>query len=234
MTEPIGQVSGLHRYPVKSMAADSLDAAYVGWNGVQGDRRFAFVRPDAQNSGFPWLTLRENAAMAFYRPRIEDGDDPERSAVRVRTPSGVERDVTDPALGAELGEGAKVIRIERGTFDSLPLSLITMATVRYLCEQMDVAVEPMRFRPNLVIETNDTVPFAEDDWVGHELQIGEAVFRVDRRDPRCVIVNLDPHTGERNARLVKWLGAHRDRCAGVYGSIAAQGDVRCGDEVFLR
>jgi len=38
----VGRVVGLWRYPVKSMAAEPLGAANVGWHGLAGDRRWAF------------------------------------------------------------------------------------------------------------------------------------------------------------------------------------------------
>ncbi|MCA9757160.1 MAG: MOSC N-terminal beta barrel domain-containing protein, partial [Candidatus Eisenbacteria bacterium] len=60
-TASVGRVVGLWRYPVKSMAAEALRAADVGWHGFVGDRRWAFVRSDVPESNFPWLTLREEA-----------------------------------------------------------------------------------------------------------------------------------------------------------------------------
>jgi hypothetical protein len=55
----VGRVVGLWRYPVKSMAAETLAEVDVSWHGLVGDRRWAFVREGAERSGFPWLTLRE-------------------------------------------------------------------------------------------------------------------------------------------------------------------------------
>jgi hypothetical protein len=51
----IGQVEGIFRYPVKSMAGEPLETATLGWHGLDGDRRLAFRRLD-DRSGFPWLT----------------------------------------------------------------------------------------------------------------------------------------------------------------------------------
>src|SRR5690606_36924276 len=64
----LGRVVGLWRYPVKSMAGEALAETEVSWFGFAGDRRWAFVRGGAVQSGFPWLTLRERADMAHYRP----------------------------------------------------------------------------------------------------------------------------------------------------------------------
>ena len=51
----VGQVEAIFRYPVKSMAGERLEAATLGWHGVDGDRRLALRRID-DRSGFPWLT----------------------------------------------------------------------------------------------------------------------------------------------------------------------------------
>jgi uncharacterized protein len=106
----VGRVVGLWRYPVKSMAAEALDGAQVSWNGLAGDRRWAFIRDGQVDSGFPWLTIRELPAMAHYRPRFTEPGRPDASATLVRTPSGGEFDVADPALADELGAGVRVIK----------------------------------------------------------------------------------------------------------------------------
>src|SRR5579863_9879858 len=121
----VGRVSALWRYPVKSMYGEELDGADISWNGLAGDRRWAFVRDGQERNGFPWLTMRELPELALYRPRFADPDRPDASLVLVRTPSGAELDVADPALAAELGPGVRVIKQNRGIFDTMPLSLLT-------------------------------------------------------------------------------------------------------------
>jgi len=39
-----GIVSGLWRYPVKSMAGEAVASTEISWAGLAGDRRWAFVR----------------------------------------------------------------------------------------------------------------------------------------------------------------------------------------------
>jgi uncharacterized protein len=121
----VGRVAALWRYPVKSMAAEELGGAEVSWQGLAGDRRWAFIRDGQVSSGFPWLTMRELPDMAHYRPRFTDPDRPDASLTLVRTPSADEFDVADPALAAELGPGVRVIKQNRGVFDTMPLSLLT-------------------------------------------------------------------------------------------------------------
>jgi len=106
-TRSVGRVTELWRFPVKSMAGEHLEEAQLGWHGVTGDRRWAFVRGDTPRSGFPWLTIREEPPLAQYRPYLRDRARPDRSETWVRTPDGDELDVIDPALAAGLAPGAR-------------------------------------------------------------------------------------------------------------------------------
>jgi hypothetical protein len=101
----VGRVAAVLRYPVKSVAAEPVEEVDVSWHGLSGDRRWAFVRPDLPSNGVPWLTLRQR------NDRF---------------------DVAAPDLAAELDEGVRVMTLIRGTFDTMPLSLITTRTVESL------------------------------------------------------------------------------------------------------
>jgi uncharacterized protein len=229
----VGRVAGMWRYPVKSMGAEPLEAADVSWHGVAGDRRWAFIRDGMVRSGFPWLTIRELPAMGLYRPRFAQPERPDGSATLVRTPHGAEVDVTDPALAAELGHGARVIKQDRGVFDTFPLSLITTQTLTGLGALVGAALDVQRFRPNLLIEATNGGPFPEDAWVGSVLRIGGARVRVDKRDQRCVMVNVDPATTQRDPSILRTIAQEREACLGVYGSTVQPGIIQAGDEVAL-
>ncbi len=229
----VGRVAALFRYPVKSMAGESLDAVEVSWHGLEGDRRWAFVRDGLPRSGFPWLTMRERSDMGHYRPSFADPERPDSSVTIVRTPSGQDLDVVDPALAAELGDGVRVIKQDRGVFDTLPLSLITTQTIAALEGMAGAELDVRRFRPNLVVETSEGEPFAEDAWVGSVLRIGGIRMRVDQRDERCVMVNIDPVTTERNPAVLRAIAKQRDACLGVYGSTVEPGRVAVGEPVVL-
>jgi uncharacterized protein YcbX len=229
----VGRVAGLWRYPVKSMAGDALDWADVGWHGLEGDRRWAFIRDGMVRSGFPWLTIRDNPRMWGYQPRLTDPDRPNACVTLVRTPAGAELDVTDPALAAELGHGARVLRQDRGIFDTFPLSLVTTQTVRALGGTVRAPLDPLRFRPNLLVEAAGDEPFAEDAWVGAVLAVGGLRIRVDKRDGRCVVIDVDPATTERNPAVLRAVAQERQGCLGVYGTTVQPGRVSVGDAVVI-
>jgi hypothetical protein len=62
----VGKIDSLWRYPVKSMRGEELDAAFVGFSGVYGDRVYA-LRSSAAPKGFPYYTGREQQQMLRYR-----------------------------------------------------------------------------------------------------------------------------------------------------------------------
>lgn len=225
---------GLWRYPVKSMGAEALTEADVSWHGVAGDRRWAFVRDGNEQSGFPWLTLRNREDMSQYRPFLVEPGQPDTSPTVVRTPSGVVLDVTNPVLADELHPGgARVIRQSRGIFDTFPLSLITTQTIAGLGELVGDRLDVRRFRPNILVEAATDAPFAEDAWVGHVLRLGTMRMRVDKRDGRCVVITIDPETTERDPRILRAVAEERQGCLGVYGSTVESGRVALRDPVQM-
>jgi uncharacterized protein len=183
-------------------------------------------------SGFPWLTIRERPELAHYRPRFAEPDRPNASRTLVRTPGGSELDVADPALAAELGPGVRVIKQDRGVFDTMPLSLLSTQTLAGLGRLVGADLVAGRFRPNLLVDA-DAGEFPEDAWVGRVLRIGALRMRVDQRDQRCVMVTIDPVTLVRNPAILRAIARDRDARVGVYGTTVAPGRVTVGDPVEL-
>ncbi|MFC6092239.1 MOSC domain-containing protein [Saccharothrix lopnurensis] len=228
MVVVVGRVVTLYRYPVKSMAGQELDHADVSWHGLADDRRWGFVREGRERDGFPWLTLRQRPDLVLHRPR------PVGRTVVVRAPDGQEHDVADPALAASLG--ARPMRLDRGAFDSAPVSLLTTRSVAAAG-----AVDARRFRPNVLVESAGEFPaekfpaekFPEDAWVGGTVALGGAVLRVDRPDRRCAVVGVDPDTGRRDREVLRAIALGHDMTLGVYASVVVPGRVAVGDAVVL-
>ncbi|MDX6678836.1 MAG: uncharacterized protein QOE31_2888 [Solirubrobacteraceae bacterium] len=229
----VGRVVALWRYPVKSMAGEHLEAVDVSWHGLAGDRRWAFVRDGLERSDFPWLTIRERPDMWHYRPSFRDPGLPDVSPTAVRTPAGDERDGAEAARAAELGTGVRDITLQRGVFDTMPLALITTQSIASLGSVLDRELDVRRFRPNLLIEAAGDAAFPEDAWVGRVLRIGAMRMRVDKRDQRCVMVNVDPESTDRDPAILRAIAGERQACLGVYGSTVQPGRLAVGDRVCI-
>src|SRR5690348_16644647 len=127
MLTKIGYVEAIFRYPVKSMGGEALDAAEMGWHGLEGDRRLA-IRRMHDRGGFPWLTASKLPELLLYRPKRDsaEGDLP----TRIRTPDGDEF----PALGEELaaeigrryGSPVEMMHYKHGIFDEASISVIAL------------------------------------------------------------------------------------------------------------
>ncbi|GAA0907666.1 MOSC domain-containing protein [Virgisporangium aurantiacum] len=224
----VGRVASLFRYPVKAMAAEPVESAEVSWHGLEGDRRWAFVRSGQARNGFPWFTLRQHPGLHGYRPVFG-------TPMLVHTPSGDKFEVDDPELAAELSVAGPVSaqKLDRGTFDSAPLSLLSVQTVDAVGAHVGIDVSPLRFRPNIVVETLSGTPFAEDSWVGATVSVGPVRVHVERRDKRCMVINIDPATGERDPAVLRGVAQLNDVTCGVYGSVLVPGRIAVGDPVDL-
>ena len=129
----LGKISFLFRHPVKSMAALRLDAATLGWHGVEGDRRFA-VRRLADLGGFPWLTASRLPELLLYQPFGRQDNTAEPLPSHIRTPAGKNFELTEAALEKELssryGSDVQLMHVRHGIFDEASVSIIALSTIR--------------------------------------------------------------------------------------------------------
>jgi hypothetical protein len=264
------RVQALLRYPVKSMLGEALDRLLVDERGAEGDRRLALLDGEtghvasAKNPRL-WRDLLRCTAHADalgVRISLPDGtdvaaDDPgvdelisrltgRRVRLVTQRPDGATLVRPDPEQLLELGLDAEVdgriLRIAAATpgesfTDEAPLHAITTATLEH------IGVEAQRYRPNLVIATPPNFPpYAENDWVGSEIAVGEARLRVLTATSRCVVPTLEHGPLPRAPQALRIpaaenrlnTGGHGAQpCAGAYLAVVSQGVVRVGDPVTI-
>jgi uncharacterized protein YcbX len=56
---------------------------------------------------------------------------------------------------------------------------------------------------------------------------------VTMRDPRCVMINLDPDTAQQDPRIMKAAVRLNGNDAGAYGNVARTGQISVGQSVSL-
>jgi uncharacterized protein YcbX len=59
------------------------------------------------------------------------------------------------------------------------------------------------------------------------------VISVLERDPRCVMITLDPETGESKPEFLRQVAQAHEGMAGVYGAVLVEGMLGKGDAVQL-
>ena len=235
----LGTVVAIRRYPVKSMQAEPVDAAALHWTGLHGDRQYAFCKA-ADTSDFPWLTGREVPSLVRHAARYSDPSDPRRAQVCVTAPDGTEFDVADPALAERLADAVKapvrLLRLGRGAFDAMPLSIVTTNMGQAISQAHGAPVSLGRFRANLVIRPDDPA-VTEQGWLGHALTFGDAraapALRVDWPIPRCAMVAIDPVTAVRDAGVLRTVVQRFQNEVGADCTVQAPGIIRLGDRVRL-
>ena len=128
-------------------------------------------------------------------------------------------------------------------FDLFPVSVLTTSTLEQLSElQPQSRFDQRRFRMNVIVGTKEA-GFVENDWIGHELAIGDAVrLNVALPDPRCVMTTLAQDELPKDTDVLRTLTRHNRvqvgaagqfPCAGVYAVVEAPGTMRTGDRVAL-
>jgi uncharacterized protein YcbX len=169
-----------------------------------------------------------------YHPDVEDAD-----------PAGYRDTVVEQKLGsaffAEAGEASPVP--EGAFFDLFPVSVMTTSTLDQLNElQPESSFDERRFRMNVIVGTEE-IGFVENNWVGRDLTIGDAVrLNVALPDPRCVMTTLAQDELPRDTEVIRTLVRHNRiqvgdggqfPCAGTYAVVLASGTVQTGDRVSL-
>jgi uncharacterized protein len=237
----IGHIEALFRYPVKSMAGDSLEAADLGWHGLDGDRRLGFRRLD-DRSGFPWLTATRLPELLLFAPHRRGAVDPGVLPTHVRTPDGEDLPVFGEGLAAEverrLGAPVQMMQMKHGIFDEASISVIATETMGEIGRLAGRSLDVRRFRPNVVVRLLRSVPFVEDQWVGGVLAFGEGAdapaVSVTMRDVRCAMVNFDPDSAAPAPEVLKTVVRTHQNTAGVYGTVTRTGRLAVGQTIVFR
>ena len=236
----VGEVEAIFRYPVKSMGGERLEAAHLGWHGLEGDRRLAFRRLD-DRGGFPWLTATKLPDLLRFAPQRRDGGAEAEIPTHVRTPDGEAMPVFGEDLAAEVerrcGAPVQMMQLNHGIFDEASVSVIASDTVREIGRLAGQGADVRRFRPNVLVRLNRSVPFQEDQWVGGVLSFGEGddapAVTVTMRDIRCSMVNLDPDSASPAPEVLRTIVREHQNTAGVYGTVTRVGRLAVGQSILF-
>lgn len=248
------RLTAIMRYPVKGFSPERLDRVDLrAGETIPWDRAFAVENgPSGFDPAAPrhlpkqlFFCLMKNAELAKVTTRFEAAT--QRFVV-------YEADGTiafDDTLSTDLGRAAFAAFVARRFSDDVRgepktlsstghsfsdvskkvLHLVGLDTLRALEAKIGAPLDPVRFRPNLVVE--GLPAYAELDWrPGHRVTIGSIPFEMVKRTERCAATTVNPATALRDLQIPKFLMktlGHTD--CGVYLRSLDDGSIAVGDEL---
>ncbi len=113
------------------------------------------------------------------------------------------------------------------------ISLLSQATLDELSEVVGEKIDVRRFRPNILLEGMEA--WEEFKLVGKEFKLGSAKIDISARIGRCINIEVNPETGDRDLPLLSIL---RDKFGhaqtGILATVDTDGVVAVGDEMELK
>jgi uncharacterized protein YcbX len=235
-----GAVLSLHRWPVKSMAGEEVDALRIDTRGAGGDRAQAVF--GTFGGSRKRLTVRQVPRMLGWAAAYPDAPgaelDPDAPPLPLLTaPDGRAFSWDDPALpGALRDDLRRPVTLERDLAlmpdlqDSL---LVTVEASRVALEgELGRPIDLRRFRTNIHVRL-DAAAFAEQGWAGRRLRVGEAELELLHPCERCAIPTRDPDTSEKWPELLRHLAREHDTLFGINARALAPATIRSGDAVAV-
>lgn len=261
MTAPT--VTQLFTHPIKGLTPKMIDRAVLEADfGIRGDRAFALMFTDAiEEPGrlVPWMSKKHFAVQNDW-PDLAALDcryHPDNHCLMVRKNGEevlianiqterdrIDRFFTDYLAGLTPTESArhphpspvKLVGDPTGNTrypDRHPvhISLVSQATLDAIAEAVGDDINVRRFRPNIVID--GVSPWEEFEWVGREISIGAAKLTISALIGRCLNIEVNPDTGERDLPLFSLLQKHFGHGkTGVVAKVYTTGTVEIGDLVI--
>lgn len=252
MSDPAAHVAALYRYPVKGLSPERLEGVRLAPGGTFPlDRAYAIGNgPTGFDPAAPsylpkvrFLMLMRNERLAALDTRLDDAS---RTLTIRRDGATVAEGRLDTAEGRaaieaffdayeadELRGPAEVLHVPGFSFSDVAakvVSLINLESVRDLAGRIGAAVDPRRFRGNLLVEAMPA--WSELDLVGRRVAIGEVVLEGMDRIVRCAATNVNPDTAERDLTIPRALDenyGHGD--CGIYLRVVGGGEIKTGDAV---
>ena len=204
------------RYPVKSMAGESLAEAEISSLGIAGDRQV-----QVYNANELVVTARTHPRLLGHHGTLDHKGEPLVDG----------RHWTDPSVLADVrrivGPEAQLSREDDPglRFDILPLLVATDGAIA------EFGRDGRRLRPNLVIGGVEGLD--ERSWPGRELRIGEVVITVHALRKRCVMTTFDPDTLVQDHEVLRDIVRRFDSRLALDCAVARGGRVQVGQTVEL-
>lgn len=247
----MGTVAEIWRHPIKSHGHERIDAvALREGQAMPWDRRWAVTHARSSfDPGFPRWTPCGEFSIGAKNPALQaiNCSSDETSGVLTLThpdlgslafnpdtPADAQRFIEwiSPLTASDRPEPVAILKapVAMTDTDYQTISLINLASHHAVEHFIGHDLSPLRWRGNILFEGFDA--WAEHDWIGKRLRVGEAELMVEERIRRCNATMANPESGVKDANTLSALRdgfGHQD--CGVYVTVTKSGAVRQGDKI---
>lgn len=257
------RVAALYRYPVKGLTPEACETLTVLKEGrIAGDRALGFrfasanVPEEAWSTKYDFVALVNTPGLARLQLRFD------HHALRLRLDHAgalLAEDALDERGRRRIASALQdyVLALEEnplaGHPERCPLRLagdgirpryqdneagqVTLhsreSVAALAAASGEATLDERRFRTNVVIE--GVHPWAEQDWVGRAIRVGEVEFDIVKAKVRCLATHANPTTGKRDLPvmhiLVREFGQQEPTFAVGMLTRDRGGEIRVGDTV---
>ena len=255
-------ISSINYCPVKSVSFQTIDNCEIKKNiGIIGDRIFAFAKnlnfdqaklfekSPAERKG-KWnkvLTLKNSPVLNKYNFLFKDNKltltFKNKEILTINASELSERQLLANKiveLENSLKEPIVLMKNDESPFFDTSISnkvdfvnsvsLINIQSINDLQQKIDKKVEISRFRGNICID--GIKPWEEQKWVGKIIKINNVTFKVEKKIPRCVAINLKPQTDDNSLNLLQALKkTYNNFDMGIYLTTLDDGKIEVGNKI---
>lgn len=244
MTQTLAEI---WRFPIKSHGWEPLSFAdlTIG-KALPWDRVWAVAHEASQADGAAWAPCNQfsRGAKAPMLSAISAKLDETTGMVTLSHPDRDDLTFDPDTDGDQLiawaggfipdnrARSSHVVRAQGFGFTDCPFQSITLgstASHRAVEHRLGHPLSIHRWRCNLWVDGMD--PWVEFDWIGHQVQIGDAILEVVERTGRCLATHNNPETGQRDDNILAALDTWGHRDFSVQTKVVKAGRIRQGDKV---
>lgn len=243
--QAVGRIREVWSYPVSSVGGQMQAGLTVSAEGIAEDRRFALFDAETGLAASPEREPRWRPAL-FLKATSNSAT----SVPQLQFPDGSQFWLDDPALNARLDlyfgfavrigyYASKAIHadlrfpITSNRYKPATLHVVTTSSLSALGAFLgSAALDARRFRPSILIETDGTDGFVENEWVGKRLFVRRKPIRVTEAARRCGMTMVAQPGLDENPDILRTIMRHNQRHLGVYAEVEEAMTLTSGDVVY--
>lgn len=242
-------VARLIRYPIKSVGREDIETvSLTAGQTMPWDRTWAVRHEDGHADNSAWAACR-NFLRVAYSPAlaaVKTVLDTERQIVSLSHPNRPDLQVSPdqdsaalldwlrPIVAANRSAPAGIVRVENRGMTDTPfpsISIANMSSHRAVSQKVGHDLSLYRWRSNIWLE--GLAPWQEFEWEEHMLRIGTAELKVVCPIQRCMNVQANPETGNRDVDVLAGLKTWSHQDFSMAAEVTRSGTVSVGDKVEL-